>query len=81
MTSDEAADYVEGARRRWRPFFEGARYGWCLQVANSEGKTAQDLFPFSWDEKPKKQRVTKKQRDALRARAEEIAKMLQNGKQ
>lgn len=81
MTSQEAADFVEGYRRRHRTAWEIARVGWYLNVSNRD-KSMMELFPFGWDDKPKEKRVTRKDRDALRAKAAEFAKILneKNGK-
>lgn len=76
MTPAEAADYVEGARRRSRHLYESARVGWWMQAADPQHRTMQEIFPFAWDEKPKRKRVTKKQRDALREQAAAIAEKL-----
>lgn len=84
MSPNEAADYVEGARRRSRPMYEASRIGWWVQAMNPDGRTMQELFPFEWDPKPKNKRVTKRQRDDLRRRAAEIAEKLtkvKNGEQ
>lgn len=80
MSPNEAADFVEGARRRHRSLFESARIGWWLQAADTEGRSMQEIFPFEWDPKPKKKRVTKRQRDDLRRRAAEIAAKISNTK-
>ena len=76
MSPNEAADYLEGARRRSRSMFEASRIGWWMQAMNTEGMTMQELFPFEWDPKPKNKRVTKRQRDDLCRRAAEIAENL-----
>jgi hypothetical protein len=47
-----------------------------MQAADPQHRTMQEIFPFAWDEKPKRKRVTKKQRDALREQAEAIAAKL-----
>jgi hypothetical protein len=80
MSSDEAADFLEGYRRRPRQAWECAREGWMLQIVNTEGREKTEIFPFAWDEKPKKKRVTKKQRDALRRKAEAIAAAMKQAK-
>lgn len=80
MSPDEAADYVEGARRRHRSMLEASRIGWWLQAVSTEGRTMQELFPFEWDPKPKKKRVTQRQRDDLRRRAAEIAAKISKAK-
>lgn len=80
MSPGEAADYVEGARRRWRPMYEASRVGWFMQTADEQHRTKEELFPFEWDEKPKTKRVTKKQRDELRARAEQLARQMAQAK-
>lgn len=81
MSPNEAADYVEGARRRWRPMYEASRVGWFMNAApEDKSQTMQDIFPFEWDEKPKTKRVTKKQRDELRARAEQLARQMAQAK-
>lgn len=76
MSPDEAADFLEGYRRRQREAWERARIGWWMQVGDTEGKEMTDIFPFDWDVKKKKKRVTKKQRDELRRKAEAIAQTL-----
>lgn len=84
MSPDEAADFLEGYRRRERQAWERARVGWMMQVADAEGKDMTEIFPFAWDVKPKKKRVTKRQRDDLRRKAEAIAeamKQAKNGKE
>lgn len=85
MSPDEAADFVEGYRRRGRQAWERARIGWWMQVADSKGKEMREVFPFEWDERPRQKRVTKKQRDELRRKAALIAQKIQqaqaNGKE
>ena len=80
MSPDEAADFLEGYRRRPRQMWECQRVGWMLQVADADGKEACELFPLAWDAKPKKKRVTKKQRDDLRRKAEAIAEAMKKAK-
>lgn len=79
MSPDEAADFIEGYRRRERQSWERARVGWMTQVA-AEGKSATDIFPLPWDEKPKQNRVTKKQRDELRQKAAQMAEKIKQAK-
>lgn len=76
MSPDEAADFLEGFRRREREAWERARIGWCLQVSDAQNKSATELFPFTWDSKPPTKRITKKQRNMLRQKADAIAKIL-----
>lgn len=80
MTADEAADFLEGYRRRDRVAWEVARVGWWMQVTE-RNKTMMELFPFEWDPQPKRKRTTRKEQDALRQRAAEFAKMMNNGKE
>lgn len=80
MTSDEAADFLEGYRRRDRVAWEIARIGWWLQVADRD-KTIMERFPLEWDPQPKRKRTTRKEQDALRQRAAEFAKIMNNGKE
>lgn len=77
MTADEAADFLEGYRRRTRVMWEVARVGWYLNVSE-RNKDMTELFPFAWDEKPKAKRVTKKQQDDLRKRAEALMKRIKD---
>lgn len=77
MTVDEAADFLEGARRRKHSFYEALRIGWCLNVSNPDGRSREELFPFPWDGRPKQKRVSKKQRDDLRLKAAAIAQKIQ----
>lgn len=83
MSPDEAADFLEGYRRRSRQDWERSRVGWMMQVADSKGQTAEEIFPFAWDEKPKVKRVTKKQRNELREKAARMAAQIKmaNGKE
>lgn len=79
MCPNEAADFLEGYRRRGRNAWEVARAGWQLTI-DAKGKSVTELFPLPWDTAPaKKKRTTKKEMDALRQRAQEIAKKI-NGK-
>ena len=78
MTADEAADFLEGYRRRVRNSWEVARVGWYLQTAD-RNKSMSEIFPFEWDEKPKTKRTTRKEREALRQRAEQFAKIINDG--
>lgn len=77
MSPDEAADFVEGYRRRSRNAWERARIGWWMQVADKQGREMRDVFPFEWDKRPKQKRVSKKQRDDLRLKAAAIAQKIQ----
>lgn len=77
MSPDEAADFVEGYRRRIRNAWERDRIGWWMQVADKQGREMRDVFPFPWDERPKQKRVSKKQRDDLRLKAAAIAQKIQ----
>lgn len=77
MSPDEAADFVEGYRRRSRNAWERARIGWWMQVVDKQGREMRDVFPFPWDERPKQKRVSKKQRDDLRLKAAAIAQKIQ----
>lgn len=76
MTPDEAADFLEGYRRRQREAWERARIGWFMQVSDAEGKEMTDIFPFEWDKKKCTKRVSKRQLDKLRSRAAAIAETL-----
>lgn len=76
MTPDEAADFLEGYRRRQREAWERARIGWFMQVSDAEGKEMTDIFPFEWDKKKQTKRVSKRQLDKLRSRAAAIAETL-----
>lgn len=76
MTPDEAADFLEGYRRRQREAWERARIGWFMQVSDAEGKEMTDIFPFEWDRKKQTKRVSKRQLDKLRSRAAAIAETL-----
>lgn len=76
MTPDEAADFLEGYRRRQREAWERARIGWFMQVSDAEGKEMTDIFPFEWDKKKRTKRVSKRQLDKLRSRAAAIAETL-----
>lgn len=82
MSPDEAADFLEGYRRRDRQMWEVARHGWMMQVADTKGQGVTEIFPFPWDPKPKVKRVTKKQREALRKKAAKMAEKIRqaNGK-
>lgn len=82
MSPDEAADFLEGYRRRPRQMWEVARDGWMMQVADTKGRDKMEIFPFPWDPKPKTKRVTKKQREALREKAARMAEKIRqaNGK-
>lgn len=80
MSPDEAADFVEGYRRRGRQAWERHRIGWWLQVADAKGKEMREIFPFDWDARPKKQRVTQKQREELRRKAAVIAQKMREAK-
>ena len=82
MSPDEAADFLEGYHRRGREAWERARIGWFMQVGDSDGKDVKEKFPLAWDEKKKPKTASKKQREALRRRAEAIAQSLKmtNGK-
>lgn len=82
MSPDEAADFLEGYRRRSRQMWEVARHGWMMLVADTKGQSKEEIFPFPWDPKPKRKRVTKKQRDALRKKAVQMAEKIKkaNGK-
>ena len=81
MSSHEAADFLEGYRRRERGAWERARVGWFTNV-NHQGKSLTDIFPFEWDEKEKAPRITKRQRDKMRQDALALAEKLnKNGKQ
>lgn len=81
MTTHEAADFLEGYRRRERGAWERARRGWFLNVAH-EGRTMEELFPLEWDEKKPTQKLTKRTRDAMRRQAAALAEKFQeqNGK-
>lgn len=79
MTADEAADFLEGYRRRCRVLWEVARVGWYMQTTE-RNKSMSEIFPFDWDEKPKTKRTTRKEREALRQRAQQFAKIINDGK-
>lgn len=81
MSPHEAADFLEGYRRRERGAWERARVGWYTNVRHN-GKSVTDLFPFEWDKKEKAPRITKSQRDKLRLSAQVLAEKLnrENGK-
>lgn len=82
MSPDEAADFLEGYRRRHRQMWEAARDGWMMQVSDTKGRDKTEIFPFPWDPKPKVKRVTKKQREVLREKAAKMAEKIReaNGK-
>lgn len=67
MTGDEAADFLQGFRRRSREMWEASRIGWYVLCASSKIQSPQDLYHFPWDPKPKK--TSKKEIDRLRQKA------------
>lgn len=82
MTPSEAADYIEGYKRRQRSDWERSRVGWFIAVNDGKGnKDMKEMFPFAWDPKPRRTRVTKRQRDELRRRAEALAAQMQRRQQ
>lgn len=84
MTPCEAADYLEGYKRRQRSDWERSRIGWFIAVNDGKGnKDMKELFPFAWDPKPRRARVTQRQREELRRRASALAAQMQrvNGKE
>lgn len=72
MTSHEAADFLEGYRRREREAWERARVGWYIGVKH-DGKSMTELFPFEWDKKKTTPKLSKRQRDAMRRKAASLA--------
>lgn len=75
MTAPEAADFLEGYRRRSRDAWERSRYGWYLSVAH-KGKSKEEIFPFEWDKKEPATMLPKRTRDALRQKAAALAEQL-----
>lgn len=75
MTAPEAADFLEGYRRRSRDAWERARVGWYVSVSHG-GKSLEEMFPFEWDKKEPATKLTKRRRDALRQKAAALAKQL-----
>lgn len=78
MTAHEAADFLEGYRRRERESWERARVGWYMMVSH-DGKSMTELFPFEWDKKSASPKLTKRQRDALRRKAASLAEKFKKG--
>ena len=72
MTAHEAADFLEGYRRRSRDAWERSRVGWYVATAH-EGKSMEEIFPFAWDKKEPAAKLTKRTRDALRQKAAALA--------
>ena len=75
MTAHEAADFLEGYRRRSRDAWERSRVGWYVATAH-EGKSMEEIFPFEWDKKEPATKLPKRTRDALRQKAAFLAEQL-----
>lgn len=80
MTADEAADFLEGYRRRGRESWEIARRGWwniaCLLGSIKDGAEIEELFPFPWDTPRKKKRMSKKELVKMRQHAKDTETLI-----